>query len=200
MNYLAHLYFADDNSDSRIGNLLGDFCRGVDLSLLSESCKAALEQHRAIDRFTDQHAEIRAAKQLFSPQRRRFAGVALDLVFDHYLVKHWPLFSAVPFDIYKNQLYQQLWQERPLMPAAMANTITYLVQQDWFASYSELNNIGEALDRIAQRLRFPNDFAGCIQDLTRNEAAFEQLFLQFFPQLQLFVRRNQSDTSTTPRI
>jgi acyl carrier protein phosphodiesterase len=200
MNYLAHLYFADNNSESRIGNLLGDFCRGVDIKLLSENCKAGLNQHRAIDRFTDQHAGVRSAKQLFSPQRRRFAGVALDLVFDHYLVKHWSLFSAVPFEIYKNQLYQQLWQERPLMPAAMANTITYLVQQDWFASYAGLNNIGEALDRIAKRLRFNNDFAGCITDLNHNQIAFEQLFLQFFPQLQLFVWQYQSDNSTTPRI
>lgn len=200
MNYLAHLYFADNNSDSRIGNLLGDFCRGVDIKLLSENCKAGLEQHRAIDRFTDQHAGIRAAKQLFSPQRRRFAGVALDLVFDHYLVKHWSLFSAVPFEFYKGQLYQQLWQERPVMPAAMAHTITYLVQQDWFGSYSELDNIGEALDRIAKRLRFPNHFAGCIADLSQNNAAFEHLFLQFFPQLQLFVQQKQRDNSRTPRI
>ena len=200
MNYLAHLYFADNNSDSRIGNLLGDFCRGLDVSLLSDNCKAGLNQHRAIDRFTDQHAGVRLAKQLFSPQRRRFAGVALDLVFDHYLVKHWTLFSTVPFEFYKNQLYQQLWQERPLMPEAMANTITYLVQQDWFASYRQLENIGKALDRIAKRLRFSNDFAGCITDLTHNQLAFEQLFLQFFPQLQLFVRQYQSDNSTTPRI
>ncbi len=200
MNYLAHLYFADNNSDSRIGNLLGDFCRGVDTKLLSDNCKAGLAQHRAIDRFTDQHAGVRSAKQLFSPQRRRFAGVALDLVFDHYLVKHWSLFSAVPFHIYTHQLYQRLWQERPLMPAAMANTITYLVQQDWFASYSELSNIGEALDRIANRLRFPNHFAGCITELTHNNAEFEQLFLQFFPQLQLFVQQNQRDNSRTPRI
>lgn len=200
MNYLAHLYFADNNRDSRIGNLLGDFCRGVDLSLLSDTSKAGLAQHRAIDRFTDQHADIRSAKQLFSPQRRRFAGVALDLVFDHYLVKHWSLFSALPFEFYKNQLYQQLWQERPFMPASMANTIGYLVQQDWFGSYAELVNIGEALDRIAKRLRFPNDFAGCIQDLTHNEAAFEQLFLQFFPQLQLFVQQYQTDNPPTPRI
>ena len=200
MNYLAHLYFAGSNSDSRIGNLLGDFCRGVDVSLLSETAKAGLDQHRAIDRFTDQHAEIRLAKQLFSPERRRFAGVALDLVFDHYLVKHWSLFSAVPFEHYKSQLYQQLWQDRPLMPAAMANTITYLVQQDWFGSYAELVNIGEALDRIAKRLRFNNNFAGSIADLNLNEVAFEQLFLQFFPQLQLFVRQYQRDNPITLRI
>lgn len=199
MNYLAHLYFADNNSDSRIGNLLGDFCRGVDVSLLSETTKAGLAQHRAIDRFTDQYADIRSAKLLFSKERRRFAGVALDLVFDHYLVKHWSLFSVMPFEIYKKQLYQQLWQERPLMPAPMAHTVGYLVQQDWFGSYSELSNIGDALDRIAARLRFANHFAGCIDDLSHNNAAFEQLFLQFFPQLQLFVQQYRADNPIAPR-
>lgn len=200
MNYLAHLYFAADNSESRIGNLLGDFCRGVELQQLSEATAAGLAQHRAIDRFTDQHPQVRQARLLFSTNRRRFAGVALDLVFDHYLVKHWSLFSAEPFALYKTRLYQQLWQDRPLMPAAMARTVDYLVPQDWFGSYAELDTIGEALDRIAGRLRFANTFAGCIADLTEHQPQFEQLFLQFFPQLQAFVQQYQADNAFPLRI
>ncbi len=187
MNYLAHLYFADNNTESRIGNLLGDFCRGVDLTALSPATAAGLMQHRAIDRFTDAAPEVREAKLLFAAKRRRFAGVALDLLFDHYLIKHWPAFHPEPFLAYKNRLYQQLWQDRAMMPQSMATTISYLVPQDWFGSYASLDGIGEALDRIAGRLRFANEFSGAITDFSTHQQQFEQLFLQFFPSLQAFV-------------
>ncbi|MCT6699242.1 ACP phosphodiesterase [Rheinheimera sp. 4Y26] len=192
MNYLAHLYFADNNTESRIGNLLGDFCRGVDLTALSPATKAGLMQHRAIDRFTDAAPEVHAAKLLFAAKRRRFAGVALDVLFDHYLIKHWPVFHPEPFLLYKSRLYQQLWQDRALMPERMATTISYLVPQDWFGSYASLEGIGQALDRIAGRLRFANEFSGVISDFTAYQPQFEQLFLQFFPKLQAFVRQYQA--------
>lgn len=194
MNYLAHLYFADNSSESRIGNLLGDFCRGVDVKTLSPATAAGLAQHRAIDRFTDQSPQVRQAKQLFHPVRRRFAGVAVDLLFDHYLIKHWPAFHHEPFLLYKSRLYQQLWQERALMPARMATTVGYLVPQDWFGSYASLEGIGLALDRIAGRLRFANEFSGTISDLIAHQQQFEQLFLQFFPTLQAFVQQYHAAT------
>lgn len=187
MNYLAHLYFADNNTESRIGNLLGDFCRGVDLTALSPATAAGLMQHRAIDRFTDAAPEVREAKLLFAAKRRRFAGVALDLLFDHYLIKHWPAFHPEPFVVFKSRLYQQLWQDRALMPERMATTISYLVPQDWFGSYASLDGIGLALDRIAGRLRFANEFSGAVADVMAHQPQFEQLFLQFFPNLQAFV-------------
>ena len=42
MNYLAHLLFAQPSSDSRIGNLLGDFYHGTKLELLSPAVAAGL--------------------------------------------------------------------------------------------------------------------------------------------------------------
>ncbi len=189
MNFLAHLVLAEENAEARMGNLLGDFCHGVDISALPPAVHAGLLRHRAIDRFTDAAIEVRAAKALFSAQRRRFAPVIVDVLFDHFLLQHWLRFEQRPYATLCQQIYRDLWQLRATMPAAMAATVTSIVQHDWFASYRSIEDIGLALDRIASCIRFANQFSGSIDEIRLHYSELNQLFLQFYPQLQTFVRQ-----------
>lgn len=188
MNFLAHTFFAQMTPHSMVGNLLGDFCRGVDVKALSPQIYAGLANHRAIDKFTDQHPQVRESKMMFSASKKRFSSIALDVVFDYYLIKHWHRYSDQNFLEYKAQVYGLLEKGNELMPRAMAQTMARVVSQDWFASYQTLDGIGFALDRIAMRVRFDNHFSGVLQDIIANEAAIESAFLTFFPQLQDFVK------------
>lgn len=189
MNFLAHLVLAEPSAESRLGNLMGDFCQGLDLSLLPEAVQAGIWRHRAVDRFTDAAPEVRQAKTLFSKARRRFAPVIIDVLFDHLLLKHWHVLEARDFTALCHDIYQQLWQQRGLMPPAMQATVLAIVQQDWFGSYRQLDNIGRSLDRIASRIRFDNQFAGSIEEVRQHLPTLESLFLQFYPQLQAHVRQ-----------
>jgi acyl carrier protein phosphodiesterase len=189
MNFLAHLVLAEPSAESRLGNLLGDFCQGLNLSLLPDAVQAGVWRHRAVDRFTDAAPEVQQAKALFCKARRRFAPVIIDVLFDHLLLKHWHELEARDFTALCHEIYQQLWQQRALMPTAMQHTVNAIVQQDWFGSYRDLDNIGKALDRIASRIRFDNQFAGSIDEIRLHLPALESLFLQFYPQLQAHVRQ-----------
>jgi len=189
MNFLAHLVLAEATPQSRLGNLMGDFCQGIDLKTLPEAVQAGIWRHRAVDRFTDTAAEVHEAKALISKERRRFAPVMVDVLFDHLLLQHWQRFEQRPYDSLCRQIYHDLWQQRGLMPPAMAATVTAIVQQDWFGSYRDLNQIGQALDRIAGLIRFANQFAGSIAEISLHYSTLNQLFLQFYPRLQLFVQQ-----------
>ncbi len=188
MNYLAHSILAKPTTDSLVGNLLGDFCKGVDLGSLPKPVLAGLANHRAVDKFTDTDPAIREAKQLFSVARRRFAGVALDVLFDHYLIKHWPLFYAERFDTAKPKLYAQFAAAEPMMPSAMLHTMQRVRTQDWFAAYQQLEHVGLALDRIASRVRFANQFAGIVTEIRPHYHLLEQVFLTFYPRLQAHIK------------
>ena len=74
MNYFAHLTLARPTVPSKVGNLLGDFMRGVREPDLPEAVRLGLHNHRLVDRFTDHHPLVIESRALFSPQRRRFAG------------------------------------------------------------------------------------------------------------------------------
>lgn len=189
MNYLAHAVLAKPNLYSLTGNLLGDFCKGMQLDSLHPDIRAGLLNHRATDSFTDQHPQVRQLKTLFSPTRRRFAGIALDVLFDHFLIRHWQQFYSINFADYKQQLYADLAEAEPLMPVMMANTMRSVRTHDWFTSYQQLPQLGIALDRIASRIRFTHQFGGIIDEIKPQYSAMEQGFLHFYPQLQQHIQQ-----------
>ncbi|HEY9044199.1 MAG TPA: ACP phosphodiesterase [Rheinheimera sp.] len=189
MNYLAHIALSQPNSYSLVGNLLGDFCKGVQIETLPQAVRQGLANHRAVDHFTDHHPLVRRAKTHFSVQRRRFAGIALDVLFDHFLISHWSEFYSLSFAAAKQQIYNDIAAAEHLMPPAMANTMRNVYQTDWFASYEQLPSLGYALDRIAERIRFTNQFSGVIGEIDPVYSKLEQDFLQFYPQLQQHVQQ-----------
>ncbi len=179
---------AQPNADSVVGNLLGDFARGVDLASLNPRVRAGLDNHRAVDRFTDRHPLVVAMKQQFSRPRRRFAGIALDMYFDHLLIKHWSQLEADDLGQTTQRIYAQLRSSQHLMPSEhMQRTTTSIVEHDWFGTYRHLEGITHAMNRVAARVRFPNAFDNAIEDLLANQQQVEAGFLEFYPQLKAHI-------------
>ncbi|WP_299201107.1 ACP phosphodiesterase [uncultured Amphritea sp.] len=183
MNFFAHLVLADATVESRVGNLLGDFARGVDQQALPADVLQGLINHRRVDQFTDQHPLVRQMKPHFSQQRRRFAGIALDVLFDHYLLNHWQQFSSQPKDQVIEAFYGDLMAGQPLMPQRMQRVTRRIVESDWFGSYESLEGVVYALDRIAGRIRFNNEFQGVGEELALHYPRFEAGFQLFFTDL-----------------
>ena len=188
MNYFAHLVLSQPTIESTVGNLLGDFARGIDQSSLDPAVLAGLKNHRAVDRFTDNHVKIAGIKQRFSPQRRRFAGIALDVYFDHLLMNHWQEFDQRNLNEVIAEFYTRMENGQALMPGSEMRRVTSrMITNDWFGSYRDINSVALALDRIAGRIRFPNAFVNAIEDLRSNEELILTAFFQFFPELRAHV-------------
>ena len=188
MNYFAHLVLSQPTLESTVGNLLGDFARGIDQSALDPAVLAGLNNHRAVDRFTDSHIRATGIRQCFSPERRRFAGIALDVYFDHLLMNHWQEFDARSLDDVIVEFYTRMEGGQALMPGSEMRRVTSrMISDDWFGSYRDIDSVAEALDRIAVRIRFANQFGNVIEDLRRHEDIILELFLDFFPELKAHV-------------
>jgi len=76
-----------------LGSLIGDFVRGRIDPALPPKVRAGIALHRAIDAYTDAHADVAAARALFEPPFRRYAGILLDMWFDHLLARQWARFG-----------------------------------------------------------------------------------------------------------
>jgi acyl carrier protein phosphodiesterase len=188
MNYFAHLVLSQPTLESTVGNLLGDFARGIDQSALDPAVMAGLNNHRAVDRFTDSYIRATGIKQCFSPDRRRFAGIALDVYFDHLLMNHWHEFDARNLNDVIAEFYARIEGGRALMPGSEMRRVTSrIISDDWFGSYRDIDSVAEALDRIAIRIRFTNQFGNIIEDLRRHEDIILELFFDFFPELKAHV-------------
>ncbi len=195
MNYLAHLYFAKPTADSHFGNLLADFGGLRQVSNVSHDVKLGVENHMLVDKFTDQHAIQRTAKALFSNQRRRFAGIILDVLYDHFLIKNWQQFHSDAFTQFKLQSYTLLGENQHLMPKRMAYVIYHMRKNDWFESYRTIEGVGTALDNIAKRLRFENNFVGSEAEIRAHYQQLENLFMTFFPALINHVKHHNIENN-----
>jgi acyl carrier protein phosphodiesterase len=188
MNHFAHLVLSQPTVESTVGNLLGDFARGVDADSLPVAVRAGLINHRAVDRYTDSHPLVLDMKLHFSQRRRRFAGIALDIYFDYLLLTHWELFDKRELDELIAEFYRRMAAGQTLMPGEDMRRVTRrMIDYNWFGCYREIDSIAESLDRVAARIRFANDFDNAIEDLQRNHESIRDSFLEFYPQLRQHV-------------
>ena len=115
MNYLAHFHLAWPDVQLLLGGLEGDFHRGPLRGDLPVGLEAGIALHRAIDAFTDSHPEVAALRSQFPAPLRRFAGILIDLSFDHCLSQHWSRYSELPLSCFNRQVTQILGDNRALL-------------------------------------------------------------------------------------
>lgn len=192
MNFLAHLYLSDGSPESLLGSVMGDFVKGPLGDRYTDGIRRAIALHRRIDAFTDAHAQVRASRRRISASRRRLAGIMVDMVYDHFLARHWADYSSIPLDVFAESAYAVLWGERERMPDRMQRVVTAMVDHDWLTSYQHIDAIDTALNRMSQRLKRENALVNSAEELVWNYDALEADFRVFFPDLASFAAVGES--------
>lgn len=187
MNYLAHLFLSEGTPESLIGNLLGDFVKGSAVNLYPEEIIKGIDLHRKVDSYTDSHAIVRSSKSLVSSDRRRFAGVLIDVFYDHFLAKNWREYSEIPLRDFSRRVYQVLQDSRDILPESLKQIIPIIIARNLLCSYQEIGGIDIALNRMSLRIKRTNNLADGIEDLTANYQQLESNFRAFFPDLISYV-------------
>ncbi len=183
MNFLAHLHLARPDPVSRLGNLLGDFVRGRPDDRFSPEIWRGIMHHRHLDAFTDSHPAWKRSRTRLARERVRFAGIVVDVFYDHFLSRHWDRFATDGESLpdFIDQCHCDLRSAAALGPADANAVIARMEAEGWLASYAELAGIDEAMHRISRRSPRLGPIAGGIADLEREYAGFEADFLQFYP-------------------
>ena len=183
MNYLAHVFLARDTPESKLGQLLGDFSRGLDVGLLPPSIREGVLAHRAIDAFTDAHPLVRKSRQRLDPRFRHLRSVLVDVFHDHFLVRHWERFAERGLAEVTGQLYGALETYRHLLPERLRSVARSMARDDWLGSYGEVGAVERALRGMERRLRRRRELASGVEELRSRYGALEEDFLAFFPDL-----------------
>ena len=152
MNYLAHLYLAEGSPESLIGSILGDFVKGAIQDKYPRNIRRGIELHRKIDTYTDSHQTTLVSRNRFGPQRRRFAGIIVDLCYDHFLYRHWHQFTEVPLNEFIYHVYDILQAPGAMLPERLRAMIPVMIREDWLGSYQELQGVEQALNRLSKRV------------------------------------------------
>lgn len=189
MNFLGHLFLSPPTPDDWLGSLLGDFVKGpIERAGYNKTITQAIRLHRAVDSFTDSHPIVKRSKQRVSTARRRYAGVMMDLFYDHFLARYWDEFHADPLPQFARSVYSALDRATHPLPERFVSMRPYLIEQDWLSTYREIDGIDQTLNRMSRRLTYGEPLRSSADELRQNYAALEADFRAFIPEAVAFAR------------
>jgi acyl carrier protein phosphodiesterase len=183
MNYLAHMLCSDDTPASMLGNFLADFVKGNVEGRFPCEVVEGIRHHRRADCFTDSHEVFAASRRLISTPRRRYAGVIIDVLYDHFLATSWDQYCSTGLDEFVGRVYENLGQHDVAVPHPVPMVIERMVQEDWLRSYRTVEGIDRTFRRISRRLQRENPLDRAIEELERNYDLLQDHFHSFFPQV-----------------
>jgi len=166
-----------------LGGLLGDFVHGAIPESYPERVRAGIRLHRAIDVFTDGHPAVHAARATFVAPFRRYAGILLDVWFDHLLARDFVRWSAEPLDVFSARLQALLTANAMRLPAGLARFAAYMRRHNLPRAYAEPAVIGQVLTGIGGRLRHANPLERALPELLARKTLLAASFTAFFPAL-----------------
>ena len=185
MNFLAHIHLAEPTPASRMGNLLGDFVKGLpwDARFPPDIWHGIME-HRYVDAFTDRHPVWRMSRDLLPREYRRYAGIVIDIYYDYFLSRHWGLFSpANSLDHFIEGIHDDLRSTLDLVPEEAETVILRMMDERWLESYAALDGVKMTLLRVSRRSAalslvgsVHEKMRGCIDEM-------EGHFLDYYPDL-----------------
>lgn len=187
MNFLSHLFLSGDSKGLIIGNFIADSVKGSDYKNYPPEIQKGIILHRRIDTYTDAHPVVEESKQRLRPGYKKYAGVIVDVYYDHYLAANWESYSTEKLKDYTQKIYSLIKDHKDLLPLKSAHFTEYMVRYNILEAYSRMEGIDRVLRGMAGRTTFQSNMEYAIADLKEHYLLFEDEFKRFFPELQQFV-------------
>ncbi|OIQ22440.1 MAG: ACP phosphodiesterase [Flavobacterium sp. MedPE-SWcel] len=187
MNFLAHIYLSGENDLLKIGNFMADGIRGKAPDTLPNDVQKGIVLHRLIDSYTDAHPIFRQSTKRLHPMYHHYAGVIVDIFYDHFLAKNWDKYHNTSLPDYTQQFYKLLEDNYTILTEKTQKLMPYMLKQDWLASYASTQGIAQILLQMDKRTKNKSGMTNSINELLEFYDDFEKEFTLFFEELRAFV-------------
>ncbi len=191
MNYLAHIFLSGNDDDVIIGNFIGDYVKGRDYNLYPHSIKRGILLHRRIDSYTDKHKIVHQSKSYFVPKYHKYAGIIIDILYDHFLVVNWDRYSPQTLDELKDNLFDRLKYNYNILPERVQFIMPSFIKNDWIEIYRSTEGIINVLINMSMRTTLPDYTEFAREVLRKYYVQLQSEFLTYFPDIIRYVVLNQ---------
>ncbi|MEZ5071409.1 MAG: ACP phosphodiesterase [Bacteroidales bacterium] len=183
MNFLAHTYLSGCNEALIVGNFMGDYVKGRRYLEFPEEVRTGILLHRDIDTFTDAHLLTRRGKQRLAPRYHKYAGIVIDIFYDHFLASLWDQFSDLPLKEYVSRTYDLLKRNYQVLPEAIKHWFPTFLENNWMMAYRSIEGIELVLERMSANTSLPNHANYAVEVLSGQYEMFQEEFLDFLPDI-----------------
>lgn len=187
MNFLAHALLAESTPALLVGGVIGDWIKGPLPAGLPADLAQGVALHRAIDGFVETHPAFIRSRTRVSAERRRYAGVLVDIFCDHVLARDWVRHHPSVLSHYCQSIYLQIETRMSDLPESAQPALRLMAKEDWIQGYALLDGITDVLRRMAQRGRQPNPLAGGEAEFLADATGFASDFEWLLADTKVFV-------------
>lgn len=192
MNYLAHAALAGADPQWVLGSYLGDHVRGDRWRDYPAAVGLGIVLHRKVDVFTDAHPAFQRSRERLDAPFRRYAGIVLDLVFDHFLARNFQPLAGRQLAPFACTCYATLEIHRHLLPASLKRFAHYQFKHDLLVNYARHDTLGQVFEGVASRMKRPGPLAAGLTQLDRHRAGLKQDFLELYGDLRSFATHKRA--------
>ena len=187
MNFVGHIYLSGENERIAVGNFIGDFVKGKQHERYPIEIQKGILIHRDIDATMDAHPSFRATRELFKESYGRYAGVIVDIAFDHALTKNWNDWHDIPLRKFTRSFYGVLLKNFRILPTPVKEFLPFMIQSNRLYSYSSLTGIEKALSIMSSYTSLPARQSDAIRIIQSNEEEIMRHFYKLLGDLSLYL-------------
>lgn len=191
MNFLAHALLAGNTPALIVGGVVGDWIKGPLPGSLPDDLAKGVALHRAIDNFAESQTAFQRSRSRVSATRRRYAGVLIDIFYDHLLARDWAQLHHVPLDLFCQSVYRAIEIRLDDLPAASHPGLKLMASEDWLKSYAQLDGIADVLARMSRRARRPNPLEHGEQEFLADASGYVEDFHEWLAEARTFCQQWQ---------
>jgi acyl carrier protein phosphodiesterase len=183
MNYLAHSFLSFTLEPVLFGQFIADDVKGRKWEQFPRDVQAGILLHRFIDDYTDQYPMILELKTQLHPTLGKFAGVVLDVLFDHVLSLRWNAHSNTERELWIQSTYEQLTLRKNQMTERRQFIAGKMIEYDWMNMYRTAEGTDTILNQMSKRIPLKNPLNNSFETFVRHEKLIISTFDEFFPQM-----------------
>ena len=114
-----------------VGGVVGDWIKGTLPGALPDDLAKGVALHRAIDHFAESHQAFNRSRTRVSPERRRYAGVLVDVFYDHLLARNWAAIHEQPLHEYCEFVYGLIRDRLHDLPTSSHSGLMLMAKMGW---------------------------------------------------------------------
>ena len=184
MNFLAHIYLSGDNDLIKIGNFMADGIRGKQFENYPPEIQRGIILHRFIDTYTDSHPIFRKSTKRLHERYHHYAGVIVDIVYDHFLAKNWSNYSDEKLESFISRFYNSLHDNYDILTEKTQDLMPYMIGRNWLLSYRTVDGIHQILTQMDRRSKNISQMQYAVEELNEFYDEFEEEFTLFFEEIK----------------
>lgn len=198
MNLLAHAYLSGDSEHLLIGNFIADHIKGNHTGNLPTDVVKGIYLHRAIDHYTDQHPVFNRSCNLFYSGYHKYAGVVVDITYDHFLAKNWNHYHKQSLEDFTSHCYSVLLRNYNILPQRTKSLLPHIMMENWLMAYAHFEGLEKSFIGLSKRVKYNPGLEHAVNDIQKNYNSLGKDFEEFFQDLVYFTNKKISDLDATP--